>query len=135
MGNGESIGGSNSSGLSSYDDIYVDTKKWIQEEWVDYIIPQIYWQFDYDSAPFGILVDWWAEQVENTNVDLYIGHAVYKIDDSRYGEAWLNKNEVINQIRYSRGNLNVKGSCFFRLKSLEENRIGFSDELKEFYKR
>lgn len=133
--NGESIGGSNSSGLSSYDDIYVDTKKWIQEEWVDYIIPQIYWQFDYDSAPFGILVDWWAEQVENTNVDLYIGHAVYKIDDSRYGEAWLNKNEVINQIRYSRGNLNVKGSCFFRLKSLEENRIGFSDELKEFYKR
>lgn len=131
--NGESIGGSNTNGLSSYDDIYVDSIKWIKEGWLDYIIPQIYWQFDYNSAPFATLVDWWSKQVENTNVQLYIGHAVYKINDSSYGEAWLNENEVINQIRYSRGNSNVKGNCFFRLKSLEENRLGFTDKLKELY--
>ena len=46
------VGGSNTSGLSSYDDVYVDSRKWIQEGWIDYIIPQIYWQFDYKSAPF-----------------------------------------------------------------------------------
>ena len=40
--NGESVGGSNTSGLSSYDDVYVDSRKWIQEAWIDYIIPQIY---------------------------------------------------------------------------------------------
>lgn len=131
--NGESVGGSNTRGLSSYDDVYVDSRKWIQEGWLDYIIPQIYWQFDYSSAPFATLVDWWAKQVENTNVQLYIGHAVYKINDSSYGEAWLNENEIINQIRYARGNFNVKGSCFFRLKSLEENRLGFTDRLKELY--
>lgn len=133
--NGESIGGSDTRGLSSYDDIYVDSKKWIQEGWIDYIIPQIYWQFDYGSAPFATLVDWWAKQVENTDVDLYIGHAVYKVNDLSYGESWLNEGEIINQIRYSRGNSNVKGSCFFRLKSLEENRIGFTDKLKELYVR
>ena len=133
--NGESVGGSNTSGLSSYDDVYVDSRKWIQEGWIDYIIPQIYWQFDYNSAPFATLVDWWAKQVENTNVELYIGHAAYKINDSTYGESWLNENEVINQIRYSRGNSNVKGSCFFRLKTLEENRLGFTDKLKELYTR
>ena len=133
--NGESIGGSNTSGLSSYDDVYLDSKKWIQEGWIDYIIPQIYWQFDHKSAAFATLVDWWGEQVENTNVQLYIGHAAYKINDSTYGESWLNENEVINQIRYSRGNSNVKGSCFFRLKSLEENRLGFTDKLRELYKR
>lgn len=133
--NGESVGGSNTSGLSSYDDVYVDSRKWIQEGWIDYIIPQIYWQFDYNSAPFETLVDWWAKQVENTNVELYIGHAAYKINDSSYGEAWLNGNEVINQIRYSRANSNVKGNCFFRLKTLEENRLGFTDKLKELYTR
>lgn len=133
--NGESLGGSNTSGLSSYDDVYVDSRKWIQEGWIDYIIPQIYWQFVYSAAPYATLVDWWAKQVENTNVQLYIGHAAYKINDSTYGESWLNENEVINQIRYSRGNSNVKGSCFFRLKTLEENRIGFTDELRELYKR
>lgn len=131
--NGESVGGSNTRGLSSYDDVYVDSRKWIQEGWLDYIIPQIYWQFDYSSAPFATLVDWWSKQVENTNVQLYIGHAVYKVNDSSYGEAWLNENEIINQIRYARGNSNVKGSCFFRLKSLEENRLGFTDKLKELY--
>ncbi|WP_133016544.1 glycoside hydrolase family 10 protein [Clostridium cuniculi] len=133
--NGESVGGSDTSGLSSYDDVYVDSRKWIQEGWIDYIIPQIYWQFDYNSAPFATLVDWWAKQVENTNVELYIGHAAYKINDSSYGEAWLNGNEVINQIRYSRANSNVKGNCFFRLKTLEENRLGFTDKLKELYTR
>lgn len=133
--NGESVGGSHTSGLSSYDDVYVDSRKWIQEGWIDYIIPQIYWQFDYNSAPFATLVDWWAKQVENTNVELYIGHAAYKINDSSYGEAWLNGNEVINQIRYSRANSNVKGNCFFRLKTLEENRLGFTDKLKELYTR
>ena len=133
--NGEAVGGSNTSGLSSYDDVYVDSRKWIQEGWIDYIIPQIYWQFDYNSAPFATLVDWWAKQVENTNVELYIGHAAYKINDSSYGEAWLNGNEVINQIRYSRANSNVKGNCFFRLKTLEENRLGFTDKLKELYTR
>lgn len=133
--NGESVGGSNTSGLSSYDDVYVDSKKWIQEGWIDYIIPQIYWQFDNNSAPFATLVDWWAKQVENTNVELYIGHAAYKINDSSYGEAWLNGNEVINQIRYSRANSNVDGNCFFRLKALEENRLGFTDKLKELYTR
>ena len=133
--NGEVVGGSNTSGLSSYDDVYVDSRKWIQEGWIDYIIPQIYWQFDYKSAPFATLVDWWANQVENTNVKLYIGHAAYKINDSSYGEAWLNGNEVINQVRYSRSNSNVNGSCFFRLKTLEENRLGFTDKLRELYAR
>lgn len=133
--NGEAVGGSNTSGLSSYDDVYVDSRKWIQEGWIDYIIPQIYWQFDNDSAPFATLVDWWAKQVDNTNVKLYIGHAAYKINDSSYGESWLNGNEVINQIRYSRANSNVNGSCLFRLKTLEENRLGFTDKLRELYMR
>ena len=71
---------------------------------------------------------------------IYLGikltnNAVYKINDSTYGDAWLNENEVINQIRYSRTISNVKGNCFFRLGSLEENRLGFTDELKEFYEK
>ena len=133
--NGESVGGSNTRGLSSYDDVYVDSRKWIQEGWIDYIIPQIYWQFDYKAAPFATLVDWWAKQVEDNYVKLYIGYADYKINDSSYGEAWLNGSEVINQVRYSNANGNVNGGCFFRLKTLEENRLEFTDNLKKLYNR
>ena len=44
-------------------------------------------------------------------------------------------DEVINQIIYSRNDKNVKGNCFFRLASLEENRLGFTDKLKSLYEK
>lgn len=133
--NGESIGGSNTRGLSSYEDIYVNSRKWIKEGYLDYIVPQIYWQFNNSNAPYTTLVDWWSNQVEGTNIQLYIGIAVYKINDSTYGQEWLKDDEVINQIIYSRNDKNVKGNCFFRLASLEENRLGFTDKLKSLYEK
>ena len=108
--NGESIGGSNTRGLSSYEDIYVNSRKWIKEGYLDYIVPQIYWQFNNSNAPYTTLVDWWSNQVEGTNIQLYIGIAVYKINDSTYGQEWLKDDEVINQIIYSRNDKNVKGN-------------------------
>ena len=47
----------------------------------------------------------------------------------------LKDDEVINQIIYSRNDKNVKGNCFFRLASLEENRLGFTDKLKSLYEK
>ena len=60
--NGESIGGSNTRGLSSYEDIYVNSRKWIKEGYLDYIVPQIYWQFNNSNAPYTTLVDWWSNR-------------------------------------------------------------------------
>ena len=47
-------GGSNTSpnNLSSYLGQYADSKKWVEEEWVHYICPQIYWEFDHPTAPY-----------------------------------------------------------------------------------
>ncbi len=54
--------GSNTSpyALQSYSDQYADTRKWVMEGWLDYIMPQLYWEFDHGAAPFADLVDWWA---------------------------------------------------------------------------
>lgn len=131
--NGTEVGGSETNGLSSYDAIYTDSKKWIEEQWIDYIIPQIYWEFGHKAADYKTLVDWWAKQVQGKNVHLYIGHGAYKLGDSSYGQAWSNPEEIPNQIKYARENENVKGSSFFSLKTLKRNPLNLQSNLKTLY--
>lgn len=132
--NGISVGGSPTTSFSSYDSLYADSRKWVLEEWVDYIVPQIYWEFENKSAPYGAVVDWWAKQVEGKKVQLYIGHAAYKNGvPEEYGGAWANPQELINQIRYGRSNSNVKGGVFFGLKDLKLNRLDIQNNLKTVY--
>ena len=50
--------GSATGGLESYNDIYCDSRIWLQNGWVDYIAPQIYWNIGFSVADFAILVPW-----------------------------------------------------------------------------
>nr|AYQ75532.1 hypothetical protein EAV92_06895 [Cohnella candidum] len=119
--------GSDTNGLSSYDAIYADTKKWVEEGWLDYIAPQIYWYMGYSPAAYDKLVEWWSGVVKNTNVQLYSGKAAYRIGSA---ESWLNPDEMPNQLAYDRNFDAVKGSIFFSANSLEANLLGFTDRLR-----
>lgn len=100
--------------LQSYKDQYADSKKWVEEGWLDYILPQLYWEFDHSAAPFADLVDWWAELTEANDVDLIIGHGFYRYDN----DSWENDNELLEQIRYIAQYDSVIGSAFFSYKTL-----------------
>lgn len=127
------VGSDTKGGITSYDSLYADTKYWVENGWLDYIAPQIYWYFGYDRADYGELVDWWTNVVKNHKVHLYIGHAVYKVEEGN--TPWGNPLEIINQIRYNRGIPQVKGSIFFRAKSIIDNPLGLADRLKnDIYK-
>lgn len=107
---------------SSYDNQFADTRKWVKNNWIDYIAPQIYWTFDQKAAPYGELVNWWADVVKDTDAQLYIGHASYKKWDINNKElAWKNPREIANQLKFNSLYDEVKGSIFFRYKSLLKN--------------
>lgn len=94
--------------------VFADTYKWVQEEMIDYISPQIYWSFDQGAAPYGELTRWWSSVVEDKNVDLYIGHANYKhIQNGAWEDAWMNPEEIVNQLKYNQLYPQVNGSIFF----------------------
>ncbi|SHE38839.1 family 10 glycosylhydrolase [Caloramator proteoclasticus] len=116
---------------ASYDDIYADTRKWVKEGWIDYITPQIYWAFGTTAAPYGELVDWWADVVKGTNCHLYIGHANYKINSN--DNDWKNPEEIGNQLKFNLLYNEVKGSSFFSLKQLRLNNLGDTDKIKNDY--
>lgn len=118
--------GSESAGGSSFLEQYADSKKWIQQGWLDYINPQIYWPFGYRLAPFEKMVDWWSTNVYGRH--LYIGQGAYRAMENR--EGWRDRNQIPRQIRYLRNNPLVKGSVFFSSKSLTDNLAGVSDSLQ-----
>lgn len=104
---------------ASYDDQFADTRKWVKNNWIDYIAPQIYWTFDSKAAPYGELVNWWADVVKGTDVNLYIGHANYRKADANNKEvSWTNPREISNQLKFNSLYDEVKGSIFFRYNNL-----------------
>lgn len=113
-------GSNTSSGaMQSYVSQYADTKKWVEEGWVHYIMPQLYWQFDHSAAPYTDLVDWWASLTEAAGVDLIIGHGFYRYAES--SNNWVNENEFLEQLRYASQYPSVKGHSLFSYKTLNSN--------------
>lgn len=126
-------GSETKAGAPTYDILYADSRKWMQEGWVDYILPQVYWSMDFAPAAFSKLTDWWAENAFNRHV--YMGHGTYKVN-ANFDSAWYRPEEIPKQVRYTRTvGEQVLGSAFFSAKSLLQNPNGFVDSLgRDLYK-
>jgi uncharacterized lipoprotein YddW (UPF0748 family) len=122
--------GSDTHGGDSYYELYADSRKWVKEGWVDYIAPQLYWQFGYHLAAFENLLDWWSDNTYGRH--LYIGQAAYRAFEPK-SRAFHNPAELPNQIKYLRDNARVQGSVFFSANSLMRNPLGLTDSLRTNY--
>lgn len=122
--------GSATTGLQSYSDVYADTKKWLEQGWVDYVTPQIYWSTGFSTASYSVLVPWWNNNAFGRHV--YVGHAVYKINaDADRDPNWYNSSQINKQIRLNRSHSNIHGSTFFRSQYFSSNPLKFKDSLTE----
>ena len=70
--------GSATRATQSYFDHYADTRKWVQEGWIDYICPQLYWEIGHSLADYETLANWWSDVCQGTDVALYIGLPSYR---------------------------------------------------------
>jgi uncharacterized lipoprotein YddW (UPF0748 family) len=116
----------------SYYGLYADTLAWINGEYIDYVIPQIYWEFGHKIAPFADICDFWVNVCKDKKVDLYIGHGAYRLGND--GE-FQNPNEVTNQIKYTSQFPVVLGNVFFTYKNFIEKGKGYlgMQEIKKLY--
>jgi hypothetical protein len=103
-------------GLDAYGEIYADSRRWLQEGWLDYLAPQLYWALDGVQQRFSLLDDWWHQQ--NTR-DRYIWPGLATMNTRR--GSWP-ASEITAQIasaRTSSADANgVPGHIHFRLGSL-----------------
>jgi uncharacterized lipoprotein YddW (UPF0748 family) len=49
------------SGFSQYDKLYADVERWLEEGWLDYLAPQLYWPLASDNQPFVPLLQSWVQ--------------------------------------------------------------------------
>lgn len=49
-------------GLDPYQDLAADSRKWLQNGWVDYLAPQLYWPIEPKKLSFTTFYDWWLSQ-------------------------------------------------------------------------
>lgn len=115
--------GSNTKGKESYSSDYADSRKWVKENMVDYLVPQVYWQRNHSAADYETIVSWWADVAKGTNVDLYIGQGIYKDEVATEIDKQLEINEKYGLI---------KGSVHFSSRDILNNRKGAKDKIKAY---
>jgi uncharacterized lipoprotein YddW (UPF0748 family) len=132
------IGSNTSSGANQhYLNSFADTKKWLQQGWVDYIAPQVYWFINQVGSDYKILIPWWNDNAFGRHI--YIGMASYKVGNSAESSDanWLtDRSQIPKQVRMNRDALypNVLGGIFFRTVHLSQNRLNHRDSLRlRFY--
>lgn len=117
-------GSDTQAGVETYDDLYADTRAWVRNHWIDYIVPQLYWQIGYSAADYARLLAWWAEAVNGTGTHLYIGEALYRAGAAGESSAWQDPVELSRHLTLAARYPQVRGHVFFAAADLAADPIG-----------
>ena len=115
---------------NNYNKNYADVKKWCSsKEYIDFIMPQIYYGFYNETKAFNNVIKEWESIITN-DIDFQIVLAFYKIGQvDKYAKSgsneWIDNHDIImREIILSRNSKNYKGFSLFRYDYL------FNDKYK-----
>ena len=139
----DSTGSATKAGITNYDDLYANIRLWIQAGWIDYVLPQLYWEIGKKVADYEVLAHWWANEIQrarelnpSNTCRLYIGMAPYRLENaSPKGKtnAWNTGNEIGRQMHLNRTIPEISGECFYSTRPLLRNPRGVCDSIKAIY--
>lgn len=124
------LNGSDTKGLQNYDDLYADVLRWVNNGWIDYCVPQIYWQIGHPTADYETLIKWWSKYASKR--PLYIGEDVERT--VKYPDV---KNPSSHQMpaKYALHKKlpNVKGTVLWYAKAAVDNVGNYGTMLRTTY--
>ena len=119
-------------GLDAYATIYADSRKWLDQGWVDYLAPQLYWSIAASQQSFPALLDWWLQQNARGR-HVWPGLAAYRVADgtgSAFGTA-----EIAGQVSLTRARSAASGHLLYNTTStLTRNGGAVATSLSELYR-
>lgn len=86
-------------GLNAYASIYADSRKWLQQGWIDYLAPQLYWAISAPLQSYPALLDWWISQ-STAGRHVWPGLAAYRVNNGT--SSAYSMQEIPDQIRLTR---------------------------------
>ena len=122
--------GSRTNGLQNYDQLYADVLLWDEQGWMDYCVPQLYWEIGNKAADYNELIHWWNDHIRKTN--LYIGEDVertvkYPDPDNAQRHQLAAKMSLHEQLP------NVKGTVLWYAKAAVDNIGNYGTSLRNTY--
>lgn len=114
-------------GQTNYDDLYADVLLWMQKGWIDYLMPQLYWEHTHKAVPFTVLMPWWYGHCYKRH--MYYGLGLYRMAESKKGP-YTSEHELLWQLRDIREQCPNTGYCFYNSSSFDKIRPAFKDSLK-----
>ena len=124
--------GSNTNGLQNYDDLYADILLWVNNGWLDYCVPQVYWEIGNKAADYDTLIRWWNQYASKR--PLIIGEDVERT--VKFADP---KNPASHQqaakMQLHQQLPGVKGSVLWYAKAAVDNVGNYGTMLRDYYWR
>ena len=124
--------GSETNGTQNYDDLYADILLWVNNGWLDYNVPQIYWEIGNKAADYETLINWWSRHASSR--PLVIGEDVERT--VKYPDPQnANSHQLPAKMRLHRQLPAVKGTVLWYAKAAVDNVGNYGTALRNNYWR
>lgn len=124
------VNGSLTNGLQNYDDLYADILKWVNNGWIDYCVPQIYWEIGNKAADYETLIKWWNKYASKR--PLFIGEDIERT--AKFAD--LNnpdRNQMEAKYRLHAQMPHVQGTVLWYAKAAVDNVGNYGSMLRGNY--
>lgn len=114
-------------GFDQYEHLYADTQKWMDEGWVDYLAPQLYWPTTKRGQEYEKLVDWWNDHSSDGRA-IFAGNNLQAIGSK---PSWT-LDEYKKQVELSREHSGEggTGNIWWHIDPVLTNKDGAADMFK-----
>jgi uncharacterized lipoprotein YddW (UPF0748 family) len=110
-------------------DLYANSRLWLQQGWIDYLAPQVYWYMGQSGSDYNNLAPWWHNN--NFGRHIYMGQAGYKVGDGAQNAAFASdRTQIPKQVRLNRTYNGIHGQIVYNTSSLRINPLDFRDSLR-----
>lgn len=117
-------------GKDAYEEIYADTKLWLENGWLDYLSPQLYWKINSPKQPYKALLNWWVEH-NKYGRHIWPGNFTSQVLGEE-GAPW-DPSEIVNQIKATREQKGATGNIHYSMKAFLKNGGRINDAIKSVY--
>lgn len=113
-------------GFDAYAELYADSRKWLNEGWLDYFTPQLYWEIARQDVSYPVLLKWWVSENSNRR-NIWPGNFTSRVGGTG-ANSWKSQ-EIIDQISVTRLEKGASGNVHFSAKVFMQNRDSLVDRL------
>ena len=117
-------------GIDQFAQLYADVPKWMEQGWLDYLAPQLYWPIDRKAQSFAVLLPWWRS-INPQRRAIWPGLATHKI---REGGKDMRATEMRDEIELIRAGDRAPGHVHFSWKHVAANTPQVQGVLRQLYR-